>query len=303
MWEIVLASLKANLTKATEATFRLIGAKLLGKMLEVPEAWLDGRVQGMKDKTRARTIFSDGLARRAAEIAAKDDTVIGALVEDMLEAQITRTQNKGRIFQRTLAHISESENDDADQAAVPQEDWMAAFGRLSEDISSDQMVETFARILAGEVKAPGTFSISTLRLVSGMNQHVASEFAAICKELIEDHIFKAQKYRQGDPWLRMIMLRNEGLFSAVDSSVYQPPEGDSWRVGVNPCFIQIGVTPGMKSEIPIFNLTATGCEIAKLLPTPDYESNLRTLVAENKNKSGWTGVTLFKNGIPVEKLM
>jgi hypothetical protein len=303
MWEIVVAGLKSSLPKAVDGTLRIVGAKLLGKALEWPEAWIDSHVQSKRDVTRARTLFSDGMATKALEVASMNDALVAAVVDDLIDTQITRTKNKGNIFRRTLEHIADTPEAEINRVAVPPDDWMSAFGRISEDISSDQMVETFARILAGEIRGPGSFSISTLRLISGMNQHVAAEFSEICKELIDDHIFKSRKYALGNDWLRIVMLRNEGLFSAIDSSVHQPADSSSWSYGVDSCFINIECTPGMKSEIRVFNLTAAGIEIAKLLPNPEYESSLRTMVLENDNKNGWKSVTLIKDGLLIEKLM
>lgn len=302
MWEVLVTSLKATVPKAADATLRMVGIKLLGKLLEIPEVWADGYIQGKKDEIRAKSIFSDGLTTKALEAATENNALLQSVADDLLETHWTRAKNKGQIFRKAVARIAASEDANFENAAVPNDDWMAAFGRLAEDISGDAMRETFARILAGEVENPGSFSISTLRIISGMNQHVAAEFAEICNELIGDCIFRRKKYSRGSDWLRMTMLRNEGLFSPVESSIHQPRGTNSWSVQTPKCWIEIECTPDCASEIPIFNLTAAGLEIAMLLPEPDFEQNLRILVAENEKKIGWKSVILARHDGPIEKI-
>ena len=302
MWEVLVTSLKVSFPKAADATLRMVGVKLLGKLLEIPEVWADSYIQGKKDEVRAKSIFSDGITAKALEAATDDNTLLKSLADDLLESHWSRAKNKGQIFRKAVARIAASEDANFESAAVPNDDWMAAFGRLAEDISGEAMRETFARILAGEFQSPGSFSISTLRIISGMNQHVAAEFSEICNELISDCIFRQKKYSRGSDWLRMTMLRNEGLFSPVESAIHQPRGTNSWSVQTPKCWIEIECTPDCASEIPIFNLTAAGLEIAMLLPEPDFERNLKILVAENEKKIGWKSVVLARQDGSTEKL-
>ena len=56
------------------------------------------------------------------------------------------------------------------------DDWIESFRREAADRSQGEMRETFARILAGEIREPGTFSIKTLRTVGALSQSTAALF-------------------------------------------------------------------------------------------------------------------------------
>ena len=56
------------------------------------------------------------------------------------------------------------------------DDWLDSFRREAADRSAGEMRETFARILAGEIQKPGTFSIKTLRTVGALSQSTAALF-------------------------------------------------------------------------------------------------------------------------------
>lgn len=304
MTGIISTWIGTQLPKAADAALRMVGVRLLGKIIEYPEAWIDGHVQTLRDKTRASSILSDGIAVEAAAKLGGTDPLASVLIEDMLAAHARKLSNKALVFQRTLEHVAENP-DTADQVRhIPENDWLNAFETISQDITSDEMRERFARLLAGEMKSPGSFSIATLRAISGMNQLLAAEFAETCRELISDFIFKSRKYDFGDHWVRMRTLREEGLFSPVDSSIHEPQAPNIsadgsyfWDFGVTNCFLRINFTPGSKSEIPVFTLTNVGREIAAILPPADCASNLRTVAAENKKVGSWKSVELINGGV------
>jgi hypothetical protein len=309
MTGIISTWIGTQLPKATDAALRIVGARLLGKIIEYPEAWMDSHVQKIRDKTRLSSSIADAIAKEAAGKISSSDPLVSALIEDMLADHARKLSNKALVLQRAADHISDDPQT-ADQAKhIPQDDWLNTFGTISQDITSDEMRERFARLLAGEMKKPGSFSISTMRVISGMSQVLALQFAEVCQELIGHMIFWSEKYNLGDPWNRICMLRDAGLFSPINSSIHEPKESDQdpdgnyyWKLGMTECFLRIHFTPGSKSEVPIFNLTNIGREIAAILPKPDYEKNLRVVVAENKKARGWQSADLVKNGVIVEKL-
>lgn len=60
------------------------------------------------------------------------------------------------------------------------EDWVAQFFNYSQDISDKQMQAVWAKILAGEVAKPNTFSLRTLHLVRHLRQTATTEFRSFC---------------------------------------------------------------------------------------------------------------------------
>ena len=56
------------------------------------------------------------------------------------------------------------------------DDWIESFRREAADRSLGEMRETFVRILAGEIREPGAFSIKTLRTVGALSQSTAKLF-------------------------------------------------------------------------------------------------------------------------------
>ncbi len=61
-----------------------------------------------------------------------------------------------------------------------EDDWLSAFENEACQKSSAEMQERFARILAGEIKRPGTFSIRAVKLLGQIDSETASIFRTFC---------------------------------------------------------------------------------------------------------------------------
>jgi len=60
------------------------------------------------------------------------------------------------------------------------EDWIAQFFNHCQDVSNEQMQSLWARLLAGEVAQPGSFSLRTLAFVRTISKEDASLFTRFC---------------------------------------------------------------------------------------------------------------------------
>ena len=56
----------------------------------------------------------------------------------------------------------------------PDEDWITRFFKSAQDVSSEQMQDLWGRILAGEIKKPGTYSLKTLEFIRNITKSDAS---------------------------------------------------------------------------------------------------------------------------------
>jgi len=59
------------------------------------------------------------------------------------------------------------------------EDWITRFFASAKDVSSEEMQELWSRLLAGEVKEPGSYSVRTLQFLRNMSKEEAELIAKI----------------------------------------------------------------------------------------------------------------------------
>ena len=128
---------------------------------------------------RLKKVQNDHIIAQLAELPSGQTAIGVKVAKRLLEEQIRIDQ---LVFE-AIEHVqstdhsvlseegnSEERKDDID------DDWIESFRREAADRSQGEMRETFARILAGEIREPGAFSIKTLRTVGALSQSTAKLF-------------------------------------------------------------------------------------------------------------------------------
>jgi hypothetical protein len=108
-----------------------------------------------------RTLDAKELTRRAKERAE--------------HREVRRQRNIERIIELAKAELPETVND-----RPVDEDWVAYFFTLSQDVGDEVMQTLWARILAGEVGQPGSYSLRTLGTVRTLRKEDAHLFSRYC---------------------------------------------------------------------------------------------------------------------------
>ncbi len=115
----------------------------------------------------------------AAVIKAKGEAEAGDIAarakDRLLNREIRRQKNVEAVIGKAESHlpveVTETEVD---------EDWTAAFFEHCQDIKDEEMQTLWAKILAGEVTHPGSYSLRTLALVKVLSKPDAHLFTRLC---------------------------------------------------------------------------------------------------------------------------
>ena len=84
--------------------------------------------------------------------------------------------NLEQITQHAAEELRDEQNIKSER---PDSDWTTRFFRIAEDISSDQMQMLWGKVLAGEVKSPGSYSLRALDLLKNITQKEAEIFERV----------------------------------------------------------------------------------------------------------------------------
>ncbi len=105
---------------------------------------------------------------------------------------LRQQQNIESIIQKAIQYCSDSEvTDRADQ------DWFSRFIKLAEDVSNKTMQELWAKILAGEITAPGSFSLKSLKTFRSLSINEAKLLSKACSLAVQDHGNKSLRIISG----------------------------------------------------------------------------------------------------------
>ena len=95
--------------------------------------------------------------------------------ERLVNQEINRQTNLEEIAEKSIKYLETNVSD-----TPVDEDWRTRFFNKAQDISSDEIQEIWAKILAGEVTNPGLISFRTLEIISNLSKVEAEKFQKAC---------------------------------------------------------------------------------------------------------------------------
>lgn len=117
---------------------------------------------------------------------------------------------------------------DIDEADID-EDWLYAWRDCAEKVSKEELQQLWGRVLAGEFKKPGSYSLRTLEFLKGMSVEEAKLIEKLGKFCIEDVVFIREMVSLGNgvalSQREALYLQELGVLSAVQSSELQQSYG------------------------------------------------------------------------------
>ena len=93
----------------------------------------------------------------------------------LIQEEAKRQENMEDIIDKAMPHLNEEAKPDA-----MEDDWIANFFDKCRIVSDTEMQSLWARVLAGEANAPGTYSKRTVNLLSDLDKSDAELFTQFC---------------------------------------------------------------------------------------------------------------------------
>ena len=166
---VVPRAVKNNIYKA-------IG-RLTSALIEIPSVYLDGKANEIRARYEERIklthVTGDQIANQLqidpkyAQIAAKKFGY--KLIREQVNLDMTVSQAIDEIKNKSSGDFPNNEQEIS-------EDWINIFESEARKKSSKEMQTYFAKILAGEIQQPNTFSIRTVKILGSLDQKSAELF-------------------------------------------------------------------------------------------------------------------------------
>jgi hypothetical protein len=169
-----------------------------------------------------------------------------------------------------------------------EDDWLSTWRDHVAKVSSEQLQNLWASVLAGEVKTPGTYSIRTLDFLRTLSKAEAEQISRIAEYNIQGGIVrevepfsKFEIFTFGD----LLQLQELGIITGVDavglSNRYPSLDNDKF-LQVLVCHKKLLIIEREGEhmlELPIFKITKLGAELLNL---GSFSANIDYLTAVGK---------------------
>lgn len=301
-----------GLPEAVKKPFYKAVADLLGGLVAVPAAKLNQLTQSINNTTAARKLASEAMAKVVVDKISHDPDLSSLAADIYMPTILRKAKNRVEVAKNAAIHLQSSiAGQEPEKAASPTDDWMNSFMRFAEDASSERMQDLFGRILAGEVSRPGAFGLTTMRILSELDQDIAEDFTYAWSLSVGESVDYTDEWRKGDGYARWKRLVEAGLMasSAAEQALpafqpLKPPRNDIslWQpVIADNSWLIIEFKEQCNVVWEHIDFTRVGRQIGSILGRPNYEDNMRKM-ANRLRRIGTVQAKLVTDGAQVDVL-
>lgn len=284
-----LVSIEASLTEsgvALNARSRFVSAidRLFGGIFSLPATHLEARA--------ARTRLSADLDRQrmrqkaelqlAGELKLEQLGLAAAYISQ--ERETKRLLNLASVAAFALEDLREGQSERASDENFEgdiSDDWLNWFESCAEKATADHVRQLWGKILARESRKPGSFSLSTLRVVSETDQRLAELFQKhVCNVFDGKFLLKDDEDTKGEELLELSALEDAGYLREVSGMLNFTwnfnDEGKFVHRAGNLVFVAEGPA-GHQIQVAIILISRAGLDLLTVLPQIPQDGAFRQL--------------------------
>lgn len=148
-----------------------------------------------------------------------EPTIDFSLLSEKVRTNIDMKNIQEEININKIIAFAEQELVD-DQQEPPEQDidpdWFTRWRDNAQKVRSEEVQLLWARVLAGEVKSPGAYSLRTLEFIKHISQHEANLISKLATYMISDGIHMEDRLKDvGIDYLMLLEMEDLGVISGV----------------------------------------------------------------------------------------
>ncbi len=153
--------------------------RLITGLVDVPVSLLEAKVQKIKSESEALSLITKKASETVAEKFSKDEFLIERTTNYFGSKLLREQINRENTFQKAIDDLKLSPPKEDSEEEIDS-DWLEMFSKIAETKSNEEVQLFLSKILAGEIRKPGTFSPKTIHTLSLLDQKTAKTFQLFC---------------------------------------------------------------------------------------------------------------------------
>lgn len=160
-------------------------SRLVTGSFDISETWLRNHQLMIEAQGASQRQIVQEFANEASRAVSRTPA-IKTRAESYAETIVEKKQaTRENIARKTLEHLSD--RDVPEEASTPSEDFMRSFEGVAEKASSEELQDMMARILAGEIRKPGSISRLALSIADVLDKNIIESMLFIKPYLISNN--------------------------------------------------------------------------------------------------------------------
>jgi hypothetical protein len=254
--------------------------------------------QRIRDDTAARSKIASAVAKAAAAVAANSPPILDRTIARLYMEGVCQQENREAVAKLAIDHLAD--DPPAETTAGPSPDWLNVFSSHAEKASSETLRQHWAHILAQEIRAPGSFSLATLLMLSILDTQLAEIITRARGWIADDWIPVFGQLTVSPYYDDLITLDSIGFLRLGSAKAFHPQSDDP----ILTPFVNTGIwtfgAPGSAYNLPAALLTVAGKEMLQVIePREDVDMILQIANAlKPMFNRVQIGPLVRQNGIP-----
>jgi hypothetical protein len=264
--------------------------RLIGSFADRSAARVEGDAQRIRLDSAVQQALTEVDAQAAIRQLAQDPRVGQRAINNFFNEQVRKQENRDAVAVAAVEELKQlptlnNENIEGEADNID-DDWLNMFGKYAENASSDRIRKLWGRILAGEIRQQKSFSLTTIRAISEIDNDIAESFqTSVASRLLIGWLPKSDKL-QGQEFERLLFLEEVGLLQDVSSGTgVTLTKAEDGYMYLNNGQYFLRIKPTKKPEpikndelrIPLICISRVGREIASIFPLPPHDEPLRQI--------------------------
>ncbi len=154
--------------------------KAAAALLDWPTAVLEGKASRARSETEQSILLESAVIEAMRrELGNVDNKKLSSQVRGLVQDYLQKHHSRKRVLELAVKEVATDPGSD-DATGKPSDDFMAFFKGKVDSLGTDEARMLFAKVLAGEVKRPGSFSKPAMSILAEMDEDVGSLFERLC---------------------------------------------------------------------------------------------------------------------------
>lgn len=184
--------------------------RLVGSVGDFLSAKIEGPTQIIRAKTAAQVAMIEAASKSGVEIIRNDPGLAGRAIDGNIGRMLREQQNKDAVAHAAIEDLKN--NSDSGDPEGPYELSPEFLDRLEQKAalaSTDVLREKWGRVLAQEIRRPGTITVKALRIVDEISPEAAKAFERFAASRLSDRVFKSLLVDEDIFGLQMLLIEED----------------------------------------------------------------------------------------------
>lgn len=168
--------------------------RLLGNVVDRWNAPLESKTAEIRAKSAGRIKLIEAMSEMGSARLRNDPDFAARAIELHLEGIATRLENRESVVAASLEELRHRPPGETEANSGPEKldsAFIERFERYAESATTEQLRERWGRVLAAEIRKPGTCSNKVMRIIDEIDGEAAKIFERTCTERIDNTIPKS----------------------------------------------------------------------------------------------------------------